>query len=74
MAPPNLTIVALYGTIGCSGAVSGGAPLTFPWRERAKPLGVRVVAVHVGCCAFLCFCVVAMSDLLATNDTYFVES
>jgi hypothetical protein len=31
-----------------------GAPLTLPWRERAKPLGGRAAAAHVGCCVFLC--------------------
>jgi hypothetical protein len=40
------------------------APLTYPWRERAKPLGVRVVVAHVGCCVF---CVLLCSSgLLAT--------
>jgi len=27
-----------------------GAPLPYPWRERAKPLEGRVAAVHFGCC------------------------
>ena len=51
-----------------------GAPLTYPWRERAKPRGVRVVVAHAGCCVFLCFSVVVVNGLLATNNTYFVES
>ena len=42
------------------------APLTYPWRERAKPLGARVVAAHVGCCVLLCFCVSSWTaELLA---------
>ncbi len=28
------------------------APLSYPWRERAKPLGGRAAASHVGCCVF----------------------
>ena len=28
------------------------APLTYPWRERAKPLGGRAAASHVYCCVF----------------------
>ncbi len=28
------------------------APLSNPWRERAKPLGGRAAASHVGCCVF----------------------
>jgi hypothetical protein len=32
-----------------------GTLLTLPsWRERAKLLGDRVAAAHVGCCVFLC--------------------
>ncbi len=27
-----------------------GAPLSYPWRERAKPLEGRVAAAHFGCC------------------------
>ncbi len=34
-------------------------------RERVKPLGVRVVAAHAGCCVFLCFCVSSWTELLA---------
>jgi hypothetical protein len=29
-----------------------GAPLPYPWRERANPLEGRVVAAHFGCCVF----------------------
>ncbi len=36
-------------------------------RERAKPLGVRVVAAHAGCCVFLCFCVLSRTKLLANR-------
>ena len=32
-----------------------------------------VVMVYVGCCVFLCFWVVVVSGLLASNHTYFVE-
>jgi hypothetical protein len=43
------------------------APLTYPWRERAKPLGVRAVAAHAGCCVVLCFCVSSWTKLLANR-------
>jgi hypothetical protein len=33
-----------------------------------------VVVAHAGCCVFLCFSVVVVNGLLATNNTYFVES
>ena len=41
------------------------APLTYPWRDRAKPLGVRAVAAHAGCCVLLCFCVLSSTKLSA---------
>ncbi len=28
------------------------APLSYPWREKATPLGGRAAASHVGCCVF----------------------
>ncbi len=31
-----------------------GAPLTYPWWERAKPLEGWVAAAHVGCCVLRC--------------------
>ena len=34
------------------------ALLTYPWRERAKPLEGRVAAAHAGCCVFRVLCVV----------------
>ena len=49
------------------------APQTYPWRGRAKPLGGRAAAAHVGCYVFcvLCFFFVLWSRarLIATNDT-----
>jgi hypothetical protein len=36
-------------------------------RERAKPLGVRAMAAHAGCCVFLCFCVLFWTELLASQ-------
>ncbi len=42
-------------------------PLTYPWRERATPLGDRAVAHHAGCCVFLCFCVSSWTKLLANQ-------
>jgi hypothetical protein len=36
-------------------------------REMAKPLGVRAVAAHAGCCVFLCFCVLSWTELLANR-------
>ena len=43
------------------------APLTYSWRERAKPLGVRAVAAHAGCCVFLFFCFLSWTKLLANR-------
>ena len=43
------------------------APLTYPWRERAKPPRVRAVAAHAGCGVFLCFCVSSWTKLLANR-------
>jgi hypothetical protein len=37
-----------------------GAPLPYPWQERAKPLEGWVAAAHVGCCVLCC---VVCSDL-----------
>ena len=42
-------------TLGATAPWVGGALLTFPWRERAKPLGGRAAAAHVGCCMFCIF-------------------
>ena len=41
-------------------------PLTYPWKERAKPLEHRAVAAHVGCCVccVLCLCCVCLHILL----------
>ena len=36
-------------------------------RERAKPLGARVVAAHAGCSVLLCFCVSSWTELLANR-------
>jgi len=41
---------------------------------KAAGAGGRAAAACVGCCVFLCFCVVVESGILATNDTYFAES
>ena len=38
------------------------APLTYPWRERAKPVEGRTVAAHVGCCVFCVLCVVVFKQ------------
>ena len=40
---------------------------------EGKATGGRAAAAHVGCCVFCVLCFEA-SGLLATNDTYFVES
>ena len=40
------------------------ALLTYPWRERAKPLEGRATAAHVGCCVF-CVLLLWSSGLLA---------
>ncbi len=44
-----------------------GAPLPYPWRERAKPLGGRVADHFVGyfivlCCVVLCVVFFVVSD------------
>ena len=39
---------------------------------EGKVAGGKVVAAHVDCCVFCVFC--GASGLLATNDTYLVES
>ncbi len=41
------------------------APLTYPWRERAKPLGGRAAAAHVGCCVFCVLCVVVFERTIS---------
>ena len=40
---------------------------------EGKATGGKVVAAHVGCCVFCVLCFGAIG-LLATNNTYFVES
>jgi hypothetical protein len=40
---------------------------------EGKAAGGTAAAAHVGCCVFCVLCCDA-SGLLATNDTYFVES
>ncbi len=46
------------------------APLTYPWRERAKPLEGRVAAAHVHSywlLCDLCCCVLSWTVLLANQ-------
>jgi hypothetical protein len=38
-------------------------PLTYPWREREKPLEGRAAGAHVGCCLFYVLCVVLFACL-----------
>ncbi len=42
-----------------------GAPLLYPWRERAKLLEGWVAPAHVGCCVLCCvvLCVVILASL-----------
>ncbi len=44
-----------------------GAPLPYPWRERAKPLKGRVAAAHFGCCVF---CVLWRGEIVSYLESY----
>ncbi len=41
---------------------------------EGEAAGGKVKAAHVGCFVFCVFCVLVASSILATKDTYFVES
>jgi len=41
---------------------------------EGKAAGGKAAVAHVGCCVFCVFLCCGASGLLATNDTYFVES
>jgi hypothetical protein len=54
----------LLWTHGESRCQDLGAPLPYPWKERAKPLEGRVAAAHFGCCVF---CVLWRGDFVPRN-------
>ena len=71
MAPPNPTTIASYGTIWCNRSVSWGCHWPYHGGRGQSRCGAGWQWLML---VVVCFCVVVVIRLLATNDTYFVES